>query len=194
MSVVEKFFLTKNVSYISGIPKSISNIEKVYQFILPSPLLSQTATAGQIATSASLDITTRVDSWARWTAVFKQYCITKVQIASRVAKLDYAGSPQGEVFIRLEEDNAVPTGSIVRAEHAVLNLADFQNSSDVSCTSVWKPTSAEDLQWVNCSAGANPSYLKVYMDPTNTLSSAGDSTTRICHLMYFHVAFRYLAS
>lgn len=185
----------KNVKYIAGIPRGLDDFERVYQVVLVSPRVTSTLTAGIVATSTTLDPYTKVDSFSRWAAVFKQYLIQKIVVATAIDKLDYANSPMGSAFIRIEEDNAVPTSTIVRAEKSIIRFASFQDDDTNSSTAVWTPASAEDMTWLSTSSGSSTvAFLKTYADPTNTGTSASDSVSRLSSVVYYHLAFRYLAA
>lgn len=180
----------KNIRYIQGVPRGVANIEHTYTMVLASSLYSLTLTNGQVANSKSLDITSVVDTWSRWTAVFTQYIIGKIVVVSRV---NNSTTAQGSIFVRLDELSSTPSSTSVRSERAQINLFNQQVEDEISCTSVWEPRSSEDMNWQLTSIGATPVYLKTYADPTNTLTSATDSTTRIQSTVYYTVIFRYLA-
>jgi len=114
--------LKKNVTYQQGIPKNLDDFERVYQMILVSAPLTNTLTVGGIASSTTLDPYTRVDSFSRLAAVFKQYLVQKIVVASTLDRVDYTNSPMGSWYVRIEEDNAVPASSIVRSEKAIVRL------------------------------------------------------------------------
>jgi hypothetical protein len=182
--------LRKNVSYRQGITRRNNNIERVYQLTLESPQVNITFSAGGLASSLSLDPTVRIDTWSRWAAVFKQFTVTKVRVASQLNRL---GTAQGQVMIRVEEDSAAPSSSIVRAERNALNLVNYQVVDQDSCTTIWEPASAEDLTWCSTGTAFNIAYLKSYADATNTGTAAADSSTVVQHVVIFDIAFRYLA-
>ncbi len=181
----------RNVRYIQGIPRSIANVENTYTIVLVSSLQALTLTTGGIANATSLDITSRVDTWSRWSAVFNQYIIGKIVVATRV---NNSTNAQGSIFVKLDETSSTPSSTMIRSERAQINLFNSQVEDEISCTSVWEPRSAEDMTWVTSTTGATPIYLKTYADPTNTLTNSGDSTTKIVHTLYYTVIFRYLAS
>lgn len=183
----------RNVIYQQGVPKSINSIEQTYSIDLVSSRLTNTLTAGSLSVATSLDPTSRIDSWNRWSAVFKQYFVVKIRAVYSIDKLDYSGTPLGQVFFRIEEDNSVPTGSIVRQERGTISLAMFQDEEKNSGNILWTPRSAEDLEWIATASGFAPAYLKTYADPTNTGTVAADSTTRVSVTFYYRIVFRYLA-
>lgn len=184
------FLTQKNVIYKEGVPRSIVNIEQVYQMVLVSPYFSNSMSAGGIASSTTLDPYTRLNMFSRWAAVFRQYIVTKITVVSSISTGN--SSPVGVVWQKIEENNAVPTGSMVSEEKAILYLTNQQDQSKNSATISWSPRSAEDLTWIDSGTGQAPCYLKTYADTTNTLTSGADSSTRISTMVYYHVAFRYL--
>lgn len=183
----------KNVWYSNTVPRNIIDLERVTRMELPSALVSSTISAGGIASATTLDASVKISNFSNWAAVFKQYVILGIRIVTTIAKLDYTNSPQGQVWVRVDEDNAVGSGALVRAEKGVLDLAAFQDSETNSVITTWEPRSSEDLAWAATGTGYTPCYLKTYADPTNTLTSASDSTTRVCSQIYYMIAFRYLA-
>jgi len=183
--------MQRNVSYANGIPRQLSNIEKVYQLIIPAPLLSVSLSAGNIASSSTLDPVTRLDGFAtRWAAVFRQYCVTKIIVALSFSNLYSA--PAGTVWAQIQENNTTPNGSAVAEERAVLTLDAAQDPLKNSATIVWVPKSSEDLQWTDTGTTNSVAYLKIYGNTTNTLTTGADSTTRVTAQMFYHIAFRYL--
>lgn len=186
--------LKKNVVYKTGIPRGLDDFERVYQMILVAPAVTNTLTAGGIATSTTLDPYTRVDSFSRLAAVFKQYLVQKIVVATTLDRVDYSNSPMGSLYVRIEEDNSVPASTIVRSEKAIIRMTSFQDEDTNSCTSVWVPSSSEDLAWTSTSAGFAMAFLKNYANSGVTGTSASDSVTRVSNVCYYHVAFRYLAT
>jgi len=173
-----------------GIPRAFPNIEQTYRIVLTSPQVNLTFSAGSIASALTLDPTTRVDTWSRWSAVFKQFLVTKVSVSSSLNRL---GTAQGQVFIRVEEATAAPTSAIVRSERALINLVTYQDVLSDSATSIWKPRSSEDLAWSDTGVAFNLAYLKTYADTTNTGTAAADSATVVTHVVEYEIHFRYLA-
>lgn len=186
-----QYLLRKNVEYRSGISRSITNVEKVYQFILPAPLFSSSLSAGTLATATTLDPVTRLDGFStRWAAVFRQYCVTKIVICLSIT--NSAATPVGMVWAQVNESNSAPTGAAVAEEKSVLYLVPYQDESKNSATITWTPHSNEDLSWTDCGTSLSVAYLKLYANTSNTLTSGSDSTTRISAQCYYHIAFRYL--
>jgi len=185
------YLTQKNVKYINGIPRSISNIEKVYQLVIPTPFLSSSLVAGSIATASTLDPLTRLDSFStRWAAVFRQYCITKIVVALTITNAPAA--PAGTVWAQIQENNSIPGGLSVAEERSVIYLNAPNDPSKNSACITWVPRSAEDLTWTETTNNLSVCYLKIYGNTTNTLTSGADSSTRISAMLYYHIAFRYL--
>jgi hypothetical protein len=185
------YLTQKNVKYISGIPRSISNIEKVYQLVIPSSFLSSSLTAGSIASSSTLDPLTRLDSFStRWAAVFRQYCVTKIVVALSITNA--SSTPAGTIWAQIQENNSVPGSSSVGEERSVIYLNAPNDPSKNSACITWVPRSAEDLTWTDTATNLAICYLKIYGNTTNTLTSGGDSSTRVSAMIYYHIAFRYL--
>jgi len=181
--------LRRNVKYIQGVPRGVSNIQETVTIVMPSPLQSLTLTTGGIANATSLDPSARIDTWSRWTAVFSQFLVAKIVVISRLAKV---GTTQGSIFVRVDEASSTPTSTIVRSERAQLDLALNQVEDEASSTIVWEPRSMEDVTWASTATGFTPAYLKTYADPTNTLTSAADSTTVVFHSLIYTLVFKYL--
>ncbi len=188
-----KVLMTKNVSYRQGIPSSVQDLEKVYILNLVSAQTSSTLVSGTKATSTSLDPTARIDNWAsRWGTAFKQYCVLSVHAVSSIQATNGGSAANGQIWQRVEEASAAPDGGMVRAEKLVLSL--HAPSDDLASSGVitWRPTSSEDLEFISTSTGYAMAYLKTYADPTNTGTSASDSSSQIVTLIYYRIAFRYL--
>lgn len=181
---------SRNVVYKEGVPRSVVNIEKVYEFVLVAPYVSSSLSAGGLATSTTLDPYTRLNTFSRWAAVFRQYFVTKIIVVSSIST-NYS-SPTGVVWQKIEENNAVPNGSMVSEEKAILYLTAPQDQSKNSATITWVPRSSEDLTWIDTGSGQAPCFLKTYGDTTNTLTTGADSSTRVSSMVYYHIAFRYL--
>jgi hypothetical protein len=186
-----RMVVQKNVFYSQGIPRSMNNIEEVYKFVLISPQLNLTLTSGAVASTSSLDPTVRIDTWSRWTACFKQYIVAAVRVESGFNKVT---TQQGQVFIRVGEDSNSPASTIVRSERGALSLVDPYDERQACLTTRWQPRSAEDMNWTQTSVGFAQCYLQTYADPTNTGTSAADSTSVISHVIYYTLLFRYLAA
>jgi hypothetical protein len=182
--------MRKNVTYSFGIPRKVLDLERVYQITLISPLVNLTFSAGSLASALSLDPTVRIDTWSRWSAVFRQFIVTGITCCTTLNRL---GTAQGQVFTRIEESSAVPTSAIVRAERGIINLVNYQDEEKDSTTARWSPRSAEDVTWTDTGIAYNIAYLKTYADSTNTGTAAADSTTIVTHTIFYHVAFRYFA-
>lgn len=183
--------LRKNVKYMEGIPRSIVDIERVYQFCLVSSSFSSTLSAGGTATSSSLDPTSRIDTFtSRWGVVFRQYLVLKVRVAVAFNFTNTAGT--GQIWVQIQENNAVPSSTAVREEKSILYIASPQDYSRNSAMIEWTPRSAEDMDFIDTSAAFNPAYLKIYANTTNTLTNAADSTTQVTYQVYYDIAFRYL--
>lgn len=181
--------MRKNVSYVEGIPRSVTDIERVYQMIIPSVMSSSTLVTGNVATSTSLDPTARINSWgSTWGASFRQYCVTKIVIA---ASFKYSTNGSGMIWLQVTEDSANPTGLITAEEKAVLMINAPSDPLKNSATITWTPRSSEDLAFTSVGTSFVPAYYKVYGNTTNTGTSAGDSTTSVNAIFYYHIAFRY---
>ncbi len=188
-----KFLTMKNVRYSQGIPKSIQDLERVYTIDIVSPIVSSTLTTGAKATSTSLDVTSRVDTFSRWATVFKQYVVLGITVVSQISGTNGGSAANGQIWQRVEEDSSAPSGAMVKAEKAVISLHAPSDDKMNSSVIMWRPTSSEDLEWIATGTGFANCYLKTYADPTNTGTSASDSSSQISSLIYYTVAFRYLA-
>ncbi len=183
----------KNVKYTQGVPRNMLDLERVYVVELVSPQVTNTLASGSKATSTSLDPTARLDSWSsKWAAVFKQYVVLSCQVVSQIQATNGGAAANGSIFVRIEEDSAAPTGAMVRAEKGVLNLHAPSDDKQTACIARWEPTSSEDLEFISTSTGYAMSYLKVYADPTNTGTSASDSSSTIVSYVVYRLAFRFL--
>ncbi len=187
-------FLRKNVHYYQGISRAIQDIEKVYVIDLISAQVQNTLSAGSLAVSTTMDPVTRLDNWAsKWAAVFKQYMVLEIKAVSAIQSTSSGAPANGQIWARIEEENAVPTGSIVRAERAILNLHAPSDDKQAAVTCVWTPTSAEDLDFISSSSGFALAYHKLYANTTNTGTAASDSSSQVTTQFIYRIAFRYLA-
>ncbi len=182
--------LRKNVIYKEGIPKSVYNYEKVYELVLPSTLQAYTLTTGGIASATSLDPSSRIGTWSRWSAIFQQFIVLKMTVTLQTV-LNSTGI--GEVWGQVRESSSTPTSAMATQERAVVSLAAYQDPLKNSFTITWTPRSAEDVTFTSTNTGFTPAYFAVYADSTNTLTSASDNTTKLALSIYYHLAFRYLA-
>jgi hypothetical protein len=184
-----KQLTVKNVSYMEGIRRSINDIETVHKFLIPSPYLSSSLSSGAIATASTLDPTVRLDSFSKWAACFKQYLVLSI---TAVTVVSTTGSSVGTIWQQIAEDNSVPTGALVSEEKAIISLVAGNDPSKNSCTIVWRPKSAEDMAWTATGTSLALVYLKTYGNTINTLTSGGDSSTRVSTMFFYEIAFRYL--
>ena len=186
------YLMQKNVKYIQGIPEKPFDVEKVYVIELISPMVSSTLASGVKATSTSLDPTVRLDNWSsRWAAVFKQYCVLSCKVFTYTQGTNGGAPANGSWFFRIEEDSTSPTSAIVRSERAQINLHAPSDDKESSCVCVWEPTSSEELEFVSTGTGFAMAYFKSYADPTNTGTSASDSSSQVATYLVYRIAFRY---
>ena len=181
--------LVRNVRYAEGVDRKVVDIEQVYKFRLPTPYLNNTLSSGSLASSASLDPVSRLDSFAKWAACFRQYLVLSI---TAVSSISASGIAQGHFWMQIQEANSVPTGAMVSEEKAVVSLNALNDTNKNSCTIVWKPKSSEDLVWTDCGTPLNLAYFKVYGNTTNTLTSVSDSTSKVSTMFIYEIAFRYL--
>ncbi len=184
--------MVKNISYSLGIGRRVEDIERVYVIELVSTQTTQTLTTGGIATSTSMDPTTRIDSFSRWAAVFKQYTVLECTATTQVLGTNGGAAANGQIWVRVEEESGAPTSGIVRSEKAVLNLHAPSDDKQSSCTIKWRPSSSEDLAFIYTGTGFAFAYHKVYANSSITGTSATDSSSQLVTLFYYRVAFRYL--